>query len=139
MLIAAGCARDPRVAIIGGDGSNRVTVRLEIADTNNKRELGLMFRRHLDEDTGMLFVFPGAAKQVFWMKNTYIPLDMVFADGSARIVGIVANAEPQSETQLTVDAPAQYVLEVNGGFCNRHGVVAGDRLKFIGFEPRARD
>jgi uncharacterized protein len=139
MLIAAGCARDPRLAIIAGDGSNRVTVRVEIADTNNKRELGLMFRRHLDEDAAMLFVFPGAAKQVFWMKNTYIPLDMVFADGGARIVGIVANAEPRSEAQLTVDAPAQYVLEVNAGFCSRHGVVTGDRLTFIGVEPRARD
>jgi uncharacterized protein len=138
MLIAAGCARDPRLAIIGSEGA-RVSVRVEIADTNNQRELGLMFRRHLDEEAGMLFVFPGPAKQVFWMKNTYLPLDMVFADTDARIVGIVANAEPQSEAQLTVDAPAQYVLEVNGGFCSRHGVAAGDRLKFIGFQPRARD
>src|SRR5262249_48658426 len=65
-----------------------------------------------------------------------IPLDMIFADSSAVVVGIVANATPYSERPIGPDTPALYVLEVNGGFCARHGVHNGDRMRFVGFETR---
>lgn len=135
----AGCARDPETAIDAPDGAQRVAVRVELALTPARRELGLMYRNHMNENAGMLFVFPASQRLRFWMKNTEIPLDMIFADSSGRIVGIVANAEPYSERPVGPDADAQYVLEVNGGFCARHGVRVGDLLRFVGFEPHAAD
>ena len=133
------CARGPRIEIVGDGGAVRTVVSVEIADTSASREYGLMFRRHLDEDSGMIFVFKTVEHQQFWMKNTIIPLDMIFADGDGKIVGVVSKAEPFSETPDAVDGDSQYVLEVNGGFCERHGVKAGDRLRFVGFVPRAAD
>ncbi len=135
----AGCARDPQVVIDAPGGAERAAARVELALTPAKRELGLMYRNHLDAEAGMLFVFPSPGRLRFWMKNTEIPLDMVFADSAGKIVGIVANAEPYSEQSVGPDADAQYVLEVNGGFCARHGVRVGDRMRFVGFEPRAAD
>lgn len=119
---------DSAVTIISGGKSIRVQV--EIANTEQLRELGLMYRRHLDRDAGMLFLFPAPSHLVFWMKNTLIPLDMIFIGQNRRIVGIVADAQPYSERRLGVDALAQYVLEVNAGFCKSHGIVSGDAVRF---------
>jgi uncharacterized protein len=136
----AACAQEqPKVAITGADGRDLIVVNVEVAATNAKRELGLMYRRHLDEEAGMIFLFKQPQHLTFWMKNTLIPLDMIFADSDGRIVGIVENAAPLSESIDAVDGDSQYVLEVNGGFCRRHGVIAGDRLRFIGFVPNASD
>lgn len=137
LLALAACERGPRVAIVAPDGSTRATLKIEIADTDEKREVGLMYRDELANDAGMLFIFPGPSHQTFWMKNTRIPLDMLFADDHGRVVGIVADAEPYSEARLGVPGDSQYVLEVNGGLCRRLGAKAGDRLEFIGFSPLA--
>lgn len=143
MLIAAAaleaCAQGPRIEIVAPDGAVRATVNVEIADTEASRELGLMYRRHLDENAGMIFVFAKPSHLQFWMKNTVIPLDMIFAGANRRIVGIVREARPFTETIDAVDGDSQYVLEVNGGFCTRHGVAAGDKFVFAGFTPQARD
>ena len=140
MAAFAACAQEqPKVAITGSDGRDRIVVNVEVAATGAKRELGLMFRRHLDEEAGMIFLFKQPQHLTFWMKNTLIPLDMIFADSDGRIVGIVENAAPLSESIDAVDGDSQFVLEVNGGFCKRHGVIAGDRLRFIGFVPNASD
>jgi uncharacterized protein len=114
-------------------------VRVEIADTAAARELGLMYRQHLAEDGGMLFVFKQPQQLTFWMKNTEIPLDMIFADANGTVVGIIADAQPFSERQLSVDGNSQYVLEVNGGFAQRYGIKPGYRLQFLGFTPRAEN
>jgi uncharacterized membrane protein (UPF0127 family) len=134
---AAACADGPRVALVAPDGTSRAQVHVEIADTPAARELGLMYRSHLDENAGMIFVFPAPDRWSFWMKNTEIPLDMIFADSTGKIVGIVENAEPFSEKPLTVNGASLYVLEVNAGFARRHHVVPGDLLKFRGFVPAA--
>ena len=140
MAVFAACAQEqPKVAITGQDGRDLVVVTVEVAATNAKRELGLMFRRHLDDQAGMIFLFKQPQHLTFWMKNTLIPLDMIFADSDGRIVGIVENVAPLSESLDAVDGDSQYVLEVNGGFCKRHGIIAGDRLRFIGFVPNASD
>jgi uncharacterized protein len=143
LLLAAApawsAAQYPKVVIIGSDGAQRVSVRVELARTPGQRKFGLMYRDHLDADAGMLFVFPAEDKLKFWMEHTEIPLDMIFADASGRIVGIVANAKPFSETPVGPDADALYVLEVNGGLCVHHGVRVGDRMQFVGFEPRTND
>jgi uncharacterized membrane protein (UPF0127 family) len=98
-----------------------------------------MYRQHLAENAGMLFVFKRPQHLTFWMKNTEIPLDMIFADADRAVTGIIANAEPFSERQLSVDGDARYVLEVNGGFTQRHSIKRGDRLQFLGVTPTAKD
>ena len=138
-IALAACAQEPRTTITAPDGSIRAVVRVEIADTEIKRETGLMYRNHLGENTGMIFLFTKPEHQTFWMKNTEIPLDMIFADASGRIIGIAENAVPFSERMVSVAGDSQYVLEVNGGFCKRHGVRSGDALKFSGFVAQARE
>ena len=135
---ALGAARTPKVVIDASGGAESAAVRVELAVTPGQREFGLMYREHLDEDAGMLFIFPAVDQLKFWMKHTEIPLDMIFADPAGVIVGIVANATPYSEKPVGPDAPALYVLEVNGGFCARHGVRAGDKMNFVGFEPHTK-
>jgi uncharacterized membrane protein (UPF0127 family) len=107
-----------------------VTVTVEIADTPEARSHGLMYRNDLAADAGMLFIFPVASEQRFWMKNTPLPLDMVFIGSDHRIAGIVADTHPFSTAPLGVSAPSQYVLEVHAGFCAKHGIAAGDRVEF---------
>jgi uncharacterized membrane protein (UPF0127 family) len=138
-LALLGCARGPCVTIVAPDGTRRASVTVEVADVEAQREVGLMFRKHLDDGAGMIFVFKGVAPRNFWMHNTVIPLDMIFADGSRRVIGIVANAEPFSDKLLGVEGDSEYVLEVNGGFCAKNGIKAGDRFDFSGFSPQARD
>ena len=128
-----GCARGPCVSIVGADGKPRATVAVEVASTGPQREVGLMFRKHLDDNAGMIFVFPDAAPRNFWMHNTPIPLDMIFADSKGVVTGIVANAEPYSDKLLGVAGNAEYVLEVNGGFCAKNGIKPGDKMDFSGF------
>ena len=124
----AACTRTPAVVIHANRGP--VTVHVEVADTPDARAMGLMYRRNLAADAGMLFVFPHPARQSFWMKNTPLPLDMVFIGASQRIVGIVANTRPFSTNPLGVVAPSQYVLEVHAGFCATHGITTGDHVEF---------
>ncbi|HEY6395152.1 MAG TPA: DUF192 domain-containing protein [Candidatus Binataceae bacterium] len=131
------CTRQAAVSIIGPDGAVRGVVNVEIVNTPAQREVGLMYRKHLDEGAGMLFVFPTSDRLQFWMHNTEIPLDMIFADGDGRVIGIVANARPYSDQQVGVEGESKYVLEVNGGFCARNGIKAGDRFNFTGFIPHA--
>jgi uncharacterized membrane protein (UPF0127 family) len=135
MPILAACDPTPNAAIVAPDHSTRASVKVEIAATADARELGLMYRKHLDEDAGMLFIFPTAEPVQFWMKNTPIPLDMIFADTNGRVIGIVASAEPFSEKNVGAFGPTMYVLEVNGGFAARHDIVIGDELKFSGLNP----
>jgi uncharacterized protein len=133
LLALLGCARGPCVSIVGADGKPRATITVEVANTTSQREVGLMFRKHLDDNAGMIFVFPDEAPRNFWMHNTEIPLDMIFADESGRVTGIVANAQPYSDKLLGVEGNSEYVLEVNGGFCARNGIKPGDRMDFSGF------
>ncbi len=115
-----------------------VTVTVEIADTEERRARGLMFRQHLAQGAGMLFVFPDEAVRTFWMKDTPLPLDMLFIGGDGRLQGCIERAEPFTLTPRSVPQPARYVLEVNAGFCARHRLAPGDRVRFHGV-PGAPD
>jgi len=139
MTALLGCMRGPCVAIVAPDGKTRASVTVEVADTEQQREVGLMFRKHLDDEAGMLFVFKDAAHRNFWMHNTVIPLDMLFADAGGRVIGIVANAEPFSDKAVGVEGGSEYVLEVNGGFCAKNGIKPGDRFNFSGLSPHASE
>jgi uncharacterized membrane protein (UPF0127 family) len=133
------CTHGTRVLIADANGGEKAVVRVEIADTTETRELGLMYRQYLADDAGMLFVFERPQSLTFWMKNTEIPLDMIFAASDGKITGIIANAEPFSERELSVEGDSQFVLEVNGGFAQRHAIKPFDRLQFLGFSPKAKD
>jgi uncharacterized protein len=113
-------------------GAKRVTFQVELARTPSERARGLMYRTHLAPDAGMLFVFDTEENEVFWMKNTLIPLDMIFIDHDLKIVGIVENAEPQTLTARSVGRPSQYVLEIGGGMSAQHGFRAGQTVEVRG-------
>lgn len=130
-LTLVACTDAPCVVVHSAAGKE-VNVRVEIANTNEMRQRGLMYRKQLADDAGMLFVFPSAQPQQFWMKNTPLPLDMIFIGADRRIVGIVENTKPFSTEGRGVGKPSKYVLEVNGGFSAKHGLRAGDRVDFHG-------
>ena len=110
----------------------RVRVTLEVVGTDEARRRGLMYRSSLADDHGMLFVFPTEEEHAFWMKNTLIPLDMVFIDREGRVVGIHPDATPLSTAPITVRRPSRYVLEVPGGYAARRGIAPGDRVELAG-------
>ena len=107
-----------------------VTFRLELARTPDEHSRGLMFRPHLEPNAGMLFLFEHQEVHTFWMKNTLIPLDMLFIDRDRKIVGIVENAEPQTLTGRRVEQPSKYVLEIGGGVAARLGIRPGTTVEF---------
>jgi uncharacterized protein len=112
-----------------------VNFHVEIAATPEKREVGLMYRRELPPDRGMLFIFPAEKVNSFWMKNTPIALDMIFISRERKIVGIVHETVPFSLDGRSVSGPSQYVLEINGGLSRRYGFKAGDVVKFENVVP----
>ena len=124
-------ANVPATAVID-TGARKLTFRIELALTPEEQARGLMYRSRLETDAGMLFVSREPRPQSFWMKNTLIPLDMIFIGGDRRIVGIVENAEPETETARFVGVPSQYVLEIGGGLSSRLGIRAGQRVDFEG-------
>ena len=106
-------------------------IDLWFALTPEQRSQGLMNIRELGEYEGMLFVSSQPAQLRMWMKNTYIPLDMLFIRGDGRISSIAPRTTPFSETTISSDEPVTAVLELNGGFAERHRVARGDRLEVL--------
>jgi uncharacterized membrane protein (UPF0127 family) len=117
-----------RVAI--DTGGRKVAFRVEVAVTPEEHARGLMYRSQLADDAGMIFVFEEPSVQRFWMKNTLIPLDMIFIGKDRKIVGVVENAAPETESERMVGAPSQYVLEIGGGLAARLGIHRGEAVDF---------
>lgn len=105
-----------------------VIVDVEIAETADQRQVGLMNRTHLPEKSAMLFDFGKEKTVTMWMKNTLIPLDMMFTDAEGRINHIHENAVPHDLSIISSPYPSRWVLEVNAGFSERHGIKVGDQL-----------
>jgi uncharacterized membrane protein (UPF0127 family) len=105
-----------------------VTYYVEIADSPAAIARGLMYRTAMAQDSGMLFVFESDANRYFWMKDTLIPLDLIYLSGDGRVVGVRENAVPRSTRAIRPPGPCRYVLEVSGGQCRRQGIGAGDRV-----------
>lgn len=129
LVFLIGCTKNfEKIAI--GNGKEVIDVDVEIADDDEERVQGLMFRKNLNRDSGMLFVFENEGYQTFWMKNTLIPLDMIFIDKGFEIVDI-KNAVPCEEEPCKLyksSKPAKYVLEVNSGFAIKNNVKIGDKI-----------
>jgi hypothetical protein len=129
-LAAAQLARFPSssLTIVTAGGPHRFTV--EIATTPQQMEQGLMFRPSLAPDAGMLFDYGTPSMAMMWMKNTLIPLDMLFVDARGRIVNIHERAVPGSLATIAAAAPVRAVIELNGGTAARLGIRPGDKVIF---------
>jgi len=138
--VGAGCASTPGRS--GDPGSalvlNGHRVGVEIAADDASREHGLMDRTSMQADHGMLFVFPDSAVRTFWMKDTLIPLDMLFFDANRKLVTVLSNVPPCKADPCPVypsTEPARYVLELNAGAAAKLGVRNGDVATFINVSP----
>jgi uncharacterized membrane protein (UPF0127 family) len=109
-------------------------IDIQIAGTEFDRQLGLMFRKSMNENQGMLFIFPDNRIRSFWMRNTEIPLDIIFVDSAKTILNIAKNTTPYSDNSYSSSGPAKYVIEVNGGFTDTHNIVHGDKISWISTE-----
>jgi uncharacterized membrane protein (UPF0127 family) len=138
LFFTTACQGEPKVTILTKEGRER-SFQVEIADTPAKRELGLQYRRELPADQGMIFLFPNESQQTFWMKNTPIPLDMIFINRDRKIVGIVEQATPFTLDSRSVNGASQYVLEINGGLSQKYGFVKGDSVRFEGIAGEVRE
>ncbi|OGU54565.1 MAG: hypothetical protein A2V66_02685 [Ignavibacteria bacterium RBG_13_36_8] len=110
------------------DGKFVSRIDIEVADDEAKRNQGMMYRSKMEESQGMFFVFPAEGYQSFWMKNTVLPLDIIFVNSKMEIVRIHKNTTPFSEQSYASFTPAQYVVEVIGGYCDKMGIEAGNKI-----------
>ncbi|MCI0472224.1 MAG: DUF192 domain-containing protein [Ignavibacteria bacterium] len=111
-------------------GKELSKINIELADTERKRMQGLMYRKTMDENNGMLFVFPVSELQSFWMKNTPLPLDIMFVNENKEIVKIHSNTTPYSEQSYPSLKKAMYVVEVIAGYAEKHNISEGDKIEF---------
>ena len=127
----------PRVVMSTPRGDAAVDV--EVVSSEAQIERGLMYRQNLPPDQGMLFLMSREYNWDFYMRNTLIPLDIIFIKKDMTVAGVAANAKPLDETLLHVGVPSLYVLEVNAGWAAAHGVTAGTKVKFERVPPRPAD
>lgn len=122
----AACAPDT-LEVRGPGGQQRFSV--EVADDGAERAKGLMFRESMPASSGMLFVYEAPQRASFWMKNTLIPLDMIFADETGRVRRVHGGAIPGDTTPIEGGEGIRFVLEINGGLAARMGIVEGAELR----------
>jgi uncharacterized protein len=130
MICACSADKKPSVMIHTQNGSKPVKVTVELARTAGQRSMGLMYRKKLGPARGMLFLFEQEQEQRFTMRNTPLPLDMIFIDSSLTVTGIIENTKPYANGPFSINRPSRYVLEVNAGFCARHGITTGANVVF---------
>ncbi|EAU42152.1 hypothetical protein FP2506_17004 [Fulvimarina pelagi HTCC2506] len=132
-LLAPTSAEADEVRLVTSEATH--VIDAEIADTDEERRTGLMFREEMAEDAGMLFEFGMTREVGMWMKNTLIPLDMLFIEEDGTILTIVRNTKPLSLDVIPSGGPVRYVLELNGGAAKRLGVEPGDKVEHESIPP----
>ncbi|MBC8045577.1 MAG: DUF192 domain-containing protein [Fimbriimonadaceae bacterium] len=120
--------KEGELTFFKADGNMVIKIYIEIAETEAEQEKGLMNRPWMDEKQGMLFIFNIERQQAFWMRNTIIPLDIIYVNSKKEIVSIAKDAQPFSEKSLPSAKPAQYVIEVIAGFTEKYNITAGDKV-----------
>lgn len=115
--------------------SGKFRFAIDVADDNEERMQGLMHVEHMDRFKGMLFIYPDPLEATFWMKNTLIPLDMLFADPTGTVTTIHENATPLSEATIYGGKNILYVLEINGGMASQLGITEGSVLRHPAIDP----
>ena len=116
--------------LIKSTGDTLQKLDIEFARSAYEIETGLMYRSSMNDNQGMLFVYQNASPHSFWMKNTYIPLDIIYFAEDSTLINIQANAEPRSEENLPSEVPSKFVLEINGGLAERWDLEKGDQISF---------
>jgi uncharacterized protein len=111
-------------------GNKTRSYKVEVARTSQEQAQGLMFRKSLDDNAGMIFPFPEPKPASFWMKNTVIPLDIIFIRADGSIESIAANTTPYSETPVASGEPVKAVLELRGGLTKELGIKSGDKVRW---------
>jgi len=120
--------REGELTLINSEGGFIKKIDVELAENDDKRTQGLMYRTDLTNEQGMLFIFPYETYQSFWMRNTYLSLDMIFINSQHEIVTIHKNTTPFSDQSYPSSKPTTYVLEVPAGFCDKFGINVGDKI-----------
>lgn len=124
-----------RAVFVNPDGSRTQSFTLEVAATQAKRREGLMFRKELKKDHGMLFMFPIQKKQSFWMKDTFVSLDMFFVDQNWKLVGLLENVPVNNSKPRSIDSDSQYVIELNAGVAAENQIKDGAKVEISGDLP----
>lgn len=140
-LFLCGCSRDAnrvQVSFVDSTGKKVASFSSEVVADEKSRMLGLMYRKDMGDDQGMLFVFPAENERSFWMKNTYIELDMIYMNASKKVISIIERAAPLSETPRLSVGKAQYVLEIKGGLSRGLGIKEGQQMEVAGDLPPGR-
>lgn len=131
----AACSDESKLILHTGEASHTFTV--ELVDTPETRAQGLMYRQELADDAGMLFDFLEERQVSFWMRNTYIPLDMIFIGADGEVKTIHVNARPHDPTSIPSQVPVQFVLEIPGGRSVELGLEPGDRVEHARIKPKS--
>jgi|WetSurSiteA1Bulk_404760.scaffolds.fasta_scaffold11036_1 uncharacterized protein len=121
--------KEGELTFFSKDMKKIVSIDIEIADNPRETTQGLMFRRSMGEKQGMLFIFAVQKPRHFWMKNTYIPLDIIFVNSKMEIVQTERNTKPLSEKLIPVHRDTVFTVEVNAGFCRKYGIRTRDFIK----------
>lgn len=122
--------RFPQARVIVHANGKKVPIRAWVADTPRRSFQGLMYIRSLDPDRGMLFLYPEAEYRSFWMRNTYVSLDILYIDADRRVINIAERVKPLSDAPIPSTGPAQAVLELVAGSAERLGIKPGDRIEW---------
>ncbi|MHC1736711.1 MAG: DUF192 domain-containing protein [Ignavibacteriaceae bacterium] len=122
--------KEGTISFVSTEDKKIITIDTEVADTEYDTQLGLMFRKSMKESESMLFIFPNEDMRSFWMRNTYLSLDMIFINGNKKIVTIHKNTKTLSDQSYPSTGPAKYVVEVVGGFTDKYSIKEGDSIKF---------
>jgi len=133
LLFSACKAKAPEIILQNKNG-DKVSISVEVVKTKEARQLGLMYRKSMAKKSGMLFIFENERTHPFTMKNTYIPLDMIFINHDRKIAGIAHNTTPQTKGPYSIKKPSLYVLEVNAGFCRENKLKIGNSIVFKNIE-----
>jgi uncharacterized membrane protein (UPF0127 family) len=128
----------PTATVVLESARGARTVTVEVVRSPGLVQKGLMYRKFMAPDAGMLFLMDEVDDHHFWMKNTLIPLDIMFISTDLEVAGVLENMQPHDTNSKGVGKPSRYVLEVNGGYAKAHGISAGTKVKFEGVEAAAR-
>lgn len=121
-------SKEAEVYLIKASGDTLKKLYVELAESDYEHQTGLMYRESMDKDQGMLFIYESERIRSFYMKNTYIPLDIIYYSADSTLVSIQKNAIPRNETSLPSEAPTQFILEINAGLSDQWGIEQGDKF-----------
>jgi len=123
--------KEGELSFLDSLNNTKAKIDIEIADTEYDRQLGLMKRKSMEENQGMLFIFPDEGEKSFWMRNTFISLDMIFVNSKKEIITIHKNTKTLSNSSYPSSAPAVYVVEVVAGFTDKYNIKEGDKISWM--------